>query len=343
MRGMTGLVLGVEVSERRGVIAAGSAAANDVRQLRLVAEGGRATPGQSSDSVAPMHFVLHDAGHSVEAGSDFSPELDLVRGEPVAITIVNHLAEPTSVHWHGIELDDSYMDGVPGFSGEGKHLAPEIAPGDSFVARFTPPRAGTFMYHAHVDDVLQQAAGMEGALIVRDAGVVDSTEDHVFFLKGVGGSPFRPLEINGRADPDTVVLHVGRVARLRVLNLTTVNIAPAVLLTSRADSAVTSARDTMVVRWTPVAKDGFALPSDAQVPVPAWQIVAQGETYDFEVTPRASGKLRLEFRTNGPMHRLLIRVPIRVEESAPSRVGHRGQSHYWHQRGSITRSEPGHM
>ena len=75
-----------------------------------------------------------------------SPELDLLRGEPVSITIVNHLAEPTSVHWHGIEVQDSYVDGVRGIQRAGGHLSPEIAPGDSFVARFTPPRSG----HVHV-------------------------------------------------------------------------------------------------------------------------------------------------------------------------------------------------
>jgi FtsP/CotA-like multicopper oxidase with cupredoxin domain len=313
MRGMTGLVLGIEVSDRSGIVSSGSAVSLRTRQLRLIAEGGHATAGEGADSIAPMRFVLEDAGRTRKGGADFSPELDLTRGEPVAITIVNHLGEPTSVHWHGIELEDSYVDGVPGFSGEGKRLAPEIAPGDSFVARFTPPRAGTFMYHAHVDDVLQQAGGMEGALIVRDSGVAASPDDHVFFFKGVGGSRTRPEEINGRADPDTVVLHVGRAARLRLLNLTTFNVAPAVALTARPDSAMTITRDTMLVRWTRLAKDGFDLPLGARTPVPARQIVAQGETYDFEVTPRAPGNLRLEFRTNGGAHRLLIRVPIRVE------------------------------
>lgn len=317
MSGMTGLVLGVVVAERPGVIAAGNPAAavspGNVRQLRLVAKGGHAIPGESADSVRPMRFVLEDGSRSVEGGADFSPELDLTRGTPVAITIVNHLGEPTSVHWHGIELDDSYMDGVPGFSGDGAHLTPQIAPGDSFVARFTPPRAGTFMYHAHVDDVLQQAGGMEGALIVRDSGVVDSTDDHIIFLKGVSGSRHRPLEVNGRANPDTVVLHVGRMARFRLLNLTTFNVAPAVSLTSRPDSAITIARDTMIVRWTPVAKDGFGIPLGARTPGPAWQIIAQGETYDFGYTPRAPGNLHLEIRTNGRGHRLLMRVPIRVE------------------------------
>ena len=87
---------------------------------------------------------------------------------------MNQLPEPTSVHWHGIEIQDSYADGVPGFSGAGLRLTPEIAPGDSFVARFTPPRSGTFMYHAHVDELREQLAGLEGAIIVRDPGTQPS-------------------------------------------------------------------------------------------------------------------------------------------------------------------------
>ena len=155
---MVGLVLGVNVAGRPGVRAAGQPTA--VRHLRLIAiadstptGGGRRPNGghiatllHQFAALPSMHFVLEEGGHRVEAGREFSPELDLTRGVPVSIMVVNHLSEPTSVHWHGIEVEDSYVDGVPGFSGAGKHLSPAIAPGDSFEARFTPPRAG----HVHV-------------------------------------------------------------------------------------------------------------------------------------------------------------------------------------------------
>ena len=317
MRDMTGLVLGVEVRGRPGVTLAGAparGAAPAARRLRLIAEGGRAASGEADpDSVPGMRFVLEDGERTIAGGPDFSPELDLVRGEPVAITVVNHLGEATTVHWHGIEVEDSYVDGVAGFSGQGKRLTPAIAPGDSFVARFTPPRAGTFMYHAHADELVQQAVGMEGALIVRDRADSLPADDHVFFLKGVAGSQRHPVEVDGRSEPDTVVLHAGRAARFRIINLATVNVAPVAFLTARPDSALTSPRDPMLVRWTPMAKDGFDLPPAARVPVPALQDVADGETYDFTYTPRERGMLHLEFRANAPTHRLLIRVPIRVE------------------------------
>jgi FtsP/CotA-like multicopper oxidase with cupredoxin domain len=313
---MTGLLIGTIVSGPAEVVAAGNPSA--VRHLRLVAESYgplHEHPNQvvELDSMPFMHFVLEENGRRTEAGRDFSPELDLVRGEPVAITIVNHLPLPTSIHWHGIELDDSYMDGVAGFSGSGTHLTPEIAPGDSFVARFTPPRAGTFMYHAHVDDVREELAGLEGALIVRGRGATRSPDDHVLFLKGVAGSPVHPLEVDGRADPDTIVLHAGQPARFRILNLSTFNPVPQVWLTARRDSAAQIADDSLLERWRLVAKDGFDRPDGERMLEPARRVVAIGETYDFEYTARQPGTLRLEVRTNGVRHALLIRVPIRVE------------------------------
>ena len=312
MQDMSGMALGVVVADRPGVHAAARPA--PVRWLRLIAEAGQATGGSGvRDPAAPEHFVLEEHGRRVEGTPELSPELDLTRGEPVSITIVNHLAEPTSVHWHGIEVEDSYVDGVPGFSGSGSHLAPEIAPGDSFAVEFTPPRSGTFMYHAHADELREQLAGLEGALIVRDSGIVPSPDDHTFFFKGAPNDSGYPIEINGQANPDTVILHAGRPARLRLLNLATVNVAPIFLLTARPDSAFTVAKDTMVVAWRPLAKDGFDLPSTAQGAEPAHQIVAVGETYDFEYRPSNPGNLRLEVRIRAAGTPLIIRVPIRVE------------------------------
>ena len=46
-------------------------------------------------------------------------------------------------------------------------IASERVPRDSFVARFTPPRAGTFVYHTHVNESRQQLAGLAGALVGR--------------------------------------------------------------------------------------------------------------------------------------------------------------------------------
>src|SRR5262249_2823023 len=148
-----------------------------------------------------------------------------------------HLQEPTGVHWHGMELE-SYFDGVAGLSGSPNHLAPMIAPGDSFVARFTPPRAGTFMYHSHVDDVRQQGAGLVGPMIVRDGPPGAMPDDYEIMLKGARSGPHRNnfLEVNGQSSPDTIVAHAGRPLRLRFMSLTTAQVNPAITLTVRPDS-----------------------------------------------------------------------------------------------------------
>ncbi|HKV71812.1 MAG TPA: multicopper oxidase domain-containing protein [Gemmatimonadales bacterium] len=311
-RGMVGLVLGTIVAPRPGESV--TVVPPPVQNVRLVAESSSATVvAGGADSIPDMRFVVEEGSHREDTHADWSPELDLERGKPVAITIVNHLGEPTSVHWHGIEVQDSYADGVPGFSGEGEHLAPAIAPGDSFVARFAPVRAGTFMYHAHIDEVREEVGGLEGALIVRDSSSPPSPEDRVFLLKGGGTDPAHPHEIDGEANPDTVVLQAGRTARLRLLNLTTTNPVPSFILTARPDSMARGNQDTLVARWVPLAKDGFDLPPAAQKPRAARQVVAVGETYDFTFTPARPGLVRLEVRATRAPYNLIARVPIRIE------------------------------
>ncbi|MEP6566160.1 MAG: multicopper oxidase domain-containing protein, partial [Mesorhizobium sp.] len=74
------------------------------------------------------------------------PTVRVQQGRPVRITVQNRLSEDTTVHWHGIRLQNA-MDGVPGLT-----QAP-IEPGTGFVYEFTPPDAGTFWYHPHADSL----------------------------------------------------------------------------------------------------------------------------------------------------------------------------------------------
>jgi manganese oxidase len=309
MTGMAGLVMGIEVRPREGEPLA--APEPERRRIRLVAT---ADPGYP-DSVPLMRYLPDSAPAPSGPSAAISPPLYLTRGEPVAITIVNHLREPTAIHWHGIELE-SYFDGVAGFSGSGKRLAPIIAPGDSFVARFTPPRSGTFIYHSHVDEPRQHGAGLLGALIVRDSAPADASDDLIFFIKSAREHSDRmdpvPLEINGSGNPDTVVLRAGRSYRLRFVGLHIRFPSATIRLTARPDSVSSTGPDSMLVRWRPVAKDGADLPEAGRTARPAQQIVTMGETYDYEFTPERAGELRLEVRTPPP-GRLMVRTPIRVE------------------------------
>jgi FtsP/CotA-like multicopper oxidase with cupredoxin domain len=309
LTGMQGLVMGLVVEPRPGSRTVTERDAAPPRRLRLEAVQDSAFP----DSAPSMRFVLGEAavgGSAASTGPGFSPPIVLERGKPVAIMVVNHLNEPTAVHWHGIELD-SYSDGVPGFSGAGNRVSPLIAPRDSFEARFTPPRSGTFMYHSHANEPKQHRAGMLGALLVVDS-LGSRSSDHAFFLKSnrAGRAAQPVLEVNGRANPDTVTLYVGQPARLRFMSLALLNPNATVSVTTRSDSVRVLRNDSLIVQWRPLAKDGADLPITFRAPRAARQVIGMGETYDFELTPTAKGLLRLEVRGGGT---LLARVPVRVE------------------------------
>jgi FtsP/CotA-like multicopper oxidase with cupredoxin domain len=306
---MVGLVLGLSVKPRAGDRA--PVAPGSPRRLRILV-----APGvKISDSQPVQRYVIEENGRRIASRSGLSPTLYLTRDEPVAITVVNQMDEHTAVHWHGMELE-SYYDGVAGLSGAGNRIAPMIAPRDSFVAHFTPPRAGTFMYHAHMDDVVQQRAGLVGAMIVQDGPPVKSRDDHEIFLKSaVDAVTFRDrMEVAGTRNPDTLVFRAGKPARIRLMNLTLTFPNVGVVLTARPDSVGVAVRDTLVASWIPVAKDGADIPVAQRKPMRARQVLSMGETYDFIFhAPAAGTQLRIEVRGTFGSGNLLARVPIRVE------------------------------
>jgi multicopper oxidase len=87
------------------------------------------------------------------------PELRLRAGEVLAARLDNRLPVASSVHWHGIALDNR-MDGVPGVT------QPPVEPGEGFDYEFRLPDPGTYFYHPHVG--LQIERGLYGPLIVED-------------------------------------------------------------------------------------------------------------------------------------------------------------------------------
>ena len=163
-------------------------------------------PGSSGDLPA-AGFVLSEgrcAAVSIAPRQRRVRAIVLRRDEPVEITLVNRLAEATAIHWHGIELD-SYYDGVHGWSGIDRRVTPMIEPGGSFVVRFTPPRAGTFIYHTHLHDYRQLTSGLYGPLIVTDADeTFDPATDHVIVL---GRSGLTSEEPSVLTEPESVVIN----------------------------------------------------------------------------------------------------------------------------------------
>lgn len=254
--------------------------------------------------------MMRQYGYQLDDGSGTvlppgpAPLLVLQRNQPTDVVIVNTTPDATSIHWHGIEID-AYSDGVVGVGGYAHLPTPPIMPGDSFVARVTVPRSGSFMYHTHVSDINQQGKGLAGPIVVvDDLAAFDPTAERVYLAHTQLNLVEQRLEVwlnhVAAPPPDTVV--AGREYRLRLMNLTLAN--PALQFRFVADGRGTP--------WRTIAKDGFSLPPWQQVRSAGFHPVSIGETLDVLWTPPPGGGGWLELRAaNGS---LFLRQRVEVAE-----------------------------
>ena len=250
---------------------------------------------------AGLGFQLANDSAASDVVQNPSPPIILRKGEPVVIGVKNEIRESFAIHWHGIELE-SFNDGVPGWSGQTGQIMPPVEPNQTFDVKFTPPRAGTFMYHTHGHDSRQLVSGMYGSLIVMEPGAkFDATVDHIVLLGGSGppgpGAP-AGVEINRSTKPPLLNLKAGLKHRFRIINIT-----PNFTLT------VSLRDESGTVQWRAVAKDGADLPPNQATQRAATQLIGVGETYDFEYEPDAPGDLRIDVLRAG---NVVVTNPVRV-------------------------------
>ncbi len=251
-------------------------------------------------------FFLEGVSREVDA---IGPPLIITRGVRTAIQVTNELDDPVAIHWHGLEIE-SYYDGVPGWNGTPRRTTPPIAPGTSFVAYMTPPRAGTFIYHTHWHDVKQLTGGMYGALLVMEPGQkYDPATDKVFVLGRSGPNEMQdPLLLNGSPQPGMMVLLAGQRYRFRFINITTNDALVRTSLTSKGHP----------VKWRAIAKDGADLPPQQATLQDAMQPISVGETYDYEFVPDQPGPYWLRFTS--PLGSEVAQVILVVPRSDPLSV-----------------------
>lgn len=100
------------------------------------------------------------------------PVLRMRQGESLRVNFRNELDQPSTIHWHGIRIDNAY-DGVAGLTQE------PVAPGETFEYLVKAPDAGTFWYHPHNRSWEQMARGLYGVLIVEEQDPVAVDRDLV--------------------------------------------------------------------------------------------------------------------------------------------------------------------
>ncbi|MBU6372298.1 MAG: multicopper oxidase domain-containing protein [Alphaproteobacteria bacterium] len=198
-------------------------------------------PFATRGDVKIAHIVIGEATQRFAPGLDAQiwgfngvgagAYLEAVEGDRVRLYVTNRLKAPTSVHWHGLILP-SGMDGVGGLTQR------NIEPGETFVYEFPLVQHGTFMFHAHHDEMAQMGLGMTGLFIVhprRPRASVD--RDFAFLIHEWKIRPgarrpdpnemtdFNVFTLNGRVFPaiDPMAARVGERVRIRFANLSQQN------------------------------------------------------------------------------------------------------------------------
>ncbi len=191
----------------------------DVIQVSLVAQA-------ISDEVVdwPTRSVLPIDGRGYN-GSLPAPTIRAKVGDTVIIDLLNEMDDPTTIHWHGIDVPFG-MDGVPMMGVD------PVLPGESFRYEFVVDKSGTFWYHPHFDTANQVDRGLYGAFVVEDPDAPAVDRDIVLLLDDWREDQSMPADadmvhgahgaeglwtVNGLVQP-LLALADGERVRLRLIN-----------------------------------------------------------------------------------------------------------------------------
>jgi FtsP/CotA-like multicopper oxidase with cupredoxin domain len=203
----------------------------------VVVPNGKVLASKLVDGVRVFHLVAEPVKHEFAPGLAITawgynggtpgPLIEATVGERIRVYVTNKLPEPTTVHWHGMLVPNG-MDGVGGLT-QGT-----IPPGKTFRYEFPLTKAGTYLYHPHVDEMTQIALGMMGMIVVhpkdpdprrvRDYSLM--THEWKVPIGAARPEPlamndFNVLTFNSTCFPATepLVAEVGDTVRIRIGNL----------------------------------------------------------------------------------------------------------------------------
>ncbi|MGE4055379.1 MAG: multicopper oxidase family protein [Vicinamibacterales bacterium] len=259
------------------------------------------------------------------------PVLEAKQGVPLEIEFTNRLPEPTVTHWHGLRVPAA-MDGT-------EIVQRPIRPGETFTYRFTPPDAGTFWYHPHLNETEQLEKGLYGALIVRAADDLTLDDEKVLVLDDVrvdkagqiakfgglmdrhNGREGNVRLINGTSEPELTIA-AGQIERWRIVNASS---ARYVRLSIGGRPFQIIGTDGGLIE-APVTVTEVLLPAADRVELAVGPFEEEGAVFDIEDLPyfRMAGKKGVErFGTIrvAPRKPSTARVPARLREIAPLVVG----------------------
>jgi len=157
-----------------------------------------------------------DAGVKVEAWAYNNqvpgPMIRVTQGDKVRLVLKNDLPESTSIHPHGL-LVQNPKDGVPGITQKA------VKPGETYTYEFTVMNSGSHMYHSHHNAAKQITKGLLGTFIVDAKNPADEAAYDIDTLL-VLNDQLGGFTLNGKSFPATAPLtaKVGQKLRIRYFN-----------------------------------------------------------------------------------------------------------------------------
>ncbi len=141
------------------------------------------------------------------------PTIRVTEGDKLKVTFKNNMDETTGIHFHGVEFDDFFQDGIPFVTQK------PIAPGESFTYEFTANRPGSLMYHSHHNATDQVGRGLLGAFIV-DPKTPTADDKYDRESIWISNDTLGGFTINGHGFPAVVpvLAAVGETVRIRFMN-----------------------------------------------------------------------------------------------------------------------------
>lgn len=167
-------------------------------------------------------LTIDEANHQIDelkppvAGLGYNaqwpgPTIRVTQGDRVRANFTNNLKETTGVHFHGVEFDDFFQDGIPFIT------QLPILPGETYTYEFTANNAGSLMYHSHHNATDQVGRGLLGAFVVEPkADPIRADREYVWISNdSIGG-----FTINGHGFPAVVPVLAahGETIRVRFMN-----------------------------------------------------------------------------------------------------------------------------
>ncbi len=152
-------------------------------------------------------------------GSSPGPTIEATEGDTIRIILKNELPEPTSIHWHGIELPFA-QDGA-----EGTKLT---KPGQTSVYEFTLHQSGAYLYHSGFNISKQDMYGLSGMLIIHPKKYNKKIDRHIAIMLQEWSLPpgnvnpnlvtmdFNWFSFNGRVAPSIPLINVKQGERVRI-------------------------------------------------------------------------------------------------------------------------------